>query len=306
MINRRMIVRSLAIGVSAFMLVGTGVLAGCTPVEGPRPAIEQGDQQSKLMTEYKELTKSNPKADALFAFLDQNSTSLSKENTTRILFELEKVQQKALGELENRYYNGSEIQEEMQKLYVQSFDLETLESTQNQELKKLLEETKALGYKVETTEGSFFPVIDYERYKMYSTYGTAEAKDYFDIMAVESNQPAAKDAGLLIGWDEILNRALAQEQFVKTHEASVKAEEIEQLRSRYISFMLTGLDNTPLFSYDTKIMAEEAKTAYANALLGSRDSEVLKLIGDYMEVLRESDYKYTEKIEQFIGENKAQ
>jgi len=52
----------------------------------------------------------------------------------------------------------------------------------------------------------FFPVIDYEVYKKYSEYVTEDVKEYINIMAEESNNPPAKDAALVVGWDEVLKR----------------------------------------------------------------------------------------------------
>jgi len=69
---------------------------------------------------------------------------------------------------------------------------------EDEKVRELLSKTKNSGYRVETAEGMFFPVIDYEVYKKYSEYVTEDVKEYINIMAEESNNPPAKDAALVV------------------------------------------------------------------------------------------------------------
>src|SRR5690554_6132018 len=105
------------------------------------------------------------------------------------------------------------------KIYQNGFDLNKINDINeinkilDQELKELLIETRNSGYKVETAEGMFFPIIDYQFYKQFTSYLSNDMENYIKIMSVESKEVPAKDAALVIGWDEILNRALSQEEF---------------------------------------------------------------------------------------------
>jgi hypothetical protein len=156
-----------------------------------------------------------------------------------------------------------------------------------------------MGYRVETAEGMYFPIMNYEYMKKYSSYVTGDMRDYIDIMAVETNKVPAKDAGLVISWEEVIARALAQESFVSKYGSSARTEGVEELRKRYVTFMLYGLNNTPLFSYDTKTMNPEAREAYARAVSGNSSGELVQLLKKYMEVLEKSDYKLTPEVEEF-------
>jgi len=73
-------------------------------------------------------------------------------------------------------------------------------------------------------------------------------------MAEESNNPPAKDAALVVGWDEVLKRALNQEKFIKRYEDSAKVGKVKELYRKYLTFTLFGLNNTPLFEYNSKVM----------------------------------------------------
>jgi hypothetical protein len=295
--DKKAFLKSLSIGMSIIVLVGAGLLTGCTaPAEdntGSKaennnpPAVEESNQD-KIMPEFTALLEGNPGPDAIIEFMDKNIAEVSRENASKMLDELEKALKNNLPELEEKYYSTA-VQEALYKL----------DSIQDAEVKSLIEETRAMGYKVETAEGMFFPIINYEFLKKFSPYAGDDVEDYIDIMAVESNKVPAKDAALVIGWDEVVERALAQEGFIRKHSGSDKVESIKKLQKKYITFMLYGLNNTPLFSYDTKEMDSEAKEVYIKAVKNNSDSELMKLLGGYMEILEKSDYKLSEEADKF-------
>ena len=124
-------------------------------------------------------------------------------------------------------------------------------------------------------------------------------KDYIDIMAEESNNIPAKDAELLISWDGVLTRAQSHESYIKKYGSSEKVDEVKQLYKKYVYFTLYGTDNTPLFSYDKKIMVPDAKTSYTSAVANGEGSGFLKMLAGYVEVLEKNGYKLTSEVESF-------
>lgn len=299
--------RSVSMIMAVAVLLGVALLMGCTAVtdgntggnssEVNPPAVEESNQD-KIMTEFTALLEGNPGPDAIIEFMDKNIAEVSGENAFKMLDELEKALKSNLPELEEKYYSTA-VQEALFNVYKSEFDLSKLDSIQDAEVKSIIEETKAMGYKVETAEGMFFPIINYEFLKKYSPYAGDDVKDYIDIMAVESEEVPAKDAALVIGWNEVIERALTQEGFIRKHSSSAKAEDVTELQKKYIIFMLYGLNNTPLFSYDTKMMDSEAKEVYIKAVADNADSELMKLLGEYMEILEKSNYKLSEEADKY-------
>lgn len=308
MFDKKKVLRSVSIGMSTVVLVSAGLLSGCTPApqgndtdgskENTPPAVQENNKD-KIMPEFIALVGENPKPDVLIQFMDKNIAAVSGKDAARMVTELERAQRNYLAKLEEKYYSETTVQESMSKIYNNGFDLSKLDETQDAGLKSLLTETKAMGYKVETAEGMFFPIMDYEFLKKYSPYASDDIKDYINIMAVESNKVPAKDAALVIGWDEVVERALAQEAFIGKYGSSDKAETIKELNKRYLTFMLYGLNNTPLFSYEDKTMDKEARKAYQKAVEDNKDSELIKTLSSYMELLEKSGYKFTEEADKF-------
>lgn len=314
MFNKKAFLRSVSIVITTVVLLGAGLLTGCTTLvkdnadgkaEDNNPTAVEESNQDKIMAEFMTFAEGNPEPDAIIEFMDKNIAEVSKKNASKMLDELEKSLKNNLQGLEEKYYSTA-VQEAMYNAYKLEFDLSKLDSIQDSEAKGLLEKTKAMGYKVETAEGMFFPIINYEFLKRFSPYAGADMKDYVDIMAVESNRVPAKDAALVIGWDEVIERALAQERFIREHSSSAKVEDISDLQKKYIVFILYGLNNTPLFSYDTKMINPEAKEVYIKAVEQYGNSEMMKLLGGYLEILEKSGYKLNEEADKYRKDAEGQ
>jgi hypothetical protein len=300
---RKILIRTISMGMAAAMLAGAGLLSGCTAAtDVPAPPAVVEDKQDKTMLEFRELAAANSKPDVLLQYVDKHiSSGISAKDASTMLIELEKAQESYMAEHELKYFNNSEIQEKLAEIYMSGFELNKSYETKDPELKALLEETKAMGYKLETAEGMFFPIMDYGYLKKYSIYAEDDIRAYIDIMAAETDKVPAKDAALMISWDEIISRGLAQEDFIEKHKESLKLEAVKKLHDKYITFILYGLNNTPLFHYENKTMDSEARAAYEKALTepGNSGSELMKLLGDYMELVKESEYKLSKAVENF-------
>jgi hypothetical protein len=120
MFKKKVFLRSVSIGMSTVVLVGAGLLAGCTatPVNNNdagkaedknKPAVEESKQDT-IMPEFMALVAGNSKPDEIIKFMDENIAGVSKENASKMLDELEKSQKNYLQELEGKYNNGETIQ----------------------------------------------------------------------------------------------------------------------------------------------------------------------------------------------------
>lgn len=269
------------------------VAAGCTaqkPSETNPPADSK--TANAIMDEFQTLKQKNAGVEEVANFIIDNIADVSQENATKLADEFEQLQKDKLPELESLFFKDT-IQNKINTEYKSITAGVDIKDT---ELKELLAKTKNSGYKVETAEGTYFPIIDYSFYKKFRASVTPDMKDYIDIMAVESDKVPAKDAALVIGWDDVLNRALAQEEFINTHKDSVKLDEVQELYKKYYVFTLYGLNNTPLFIYQTNTMDPEARRVYERTAAKPGNSEFLKKLGEYMNVVKNSNYTLTDEV----------
>ncbi|MFD1773586.1 hypothetical protein [Paenibacillus rhizophilus] len=232
------------------------------------------------------------------SYLNANMYGVGTYRATMMTLMLENVQKTALPAWDDKFYNSA-VQRKLIDIYEPGDSLAQLaDKTKNVNLSLMLRRAAACGYKLETAEGSFFPVIDYDAYRKYKLYVTGDIRDYISIMAVESNFPSSKDNGLVIAWTEVASRALAQESFLSAYPRSNRLGIVKQLYRMYETDTFYGLNNTPLFHYDNLEMDLEAQKAYGAILAKSTGkSAYLEKLDGFMKLAKEHDYKLTDEIE---------
>ncbi|HEY9059886.1 MAG TPA: hypothetical protein VIO64_05180 [Pseudobacteroides sp.] len=259
---------------------------------------KNGQDKNKIMSDFKGIIAKSSSISDVAKFVDGNIEFVSTSDAVLMAIEFEKAQKAYLPKLEEKYYKG-DIQVKFGKEYSKDFDINKIYETKDSVLKKLLDETKAGGYRVETAEGMFFPTINYEFYKKYKPYLTLDLKEYVDIMATESNKVPAKDAALVIGFDEVLRRAQVQGEFINRFKDSAKQNDVKELYKKYVIFSLFGCNNTPLFSYDTKMMAEKTRAVYKEFAASNPGDSFAEVIKGFMDVVERSNYKLTDLVEKY-------
>lgn len=257
--------------------------------------------EKEIIAQLNEVVKDNENLSEAIEFINSNISKVSKETASQMVDILEKTQKANLTTIEDKYYEG-EIQEKLFNMKKSVEELNKLEDINDEEIKELITETRSFGYKVETAEGAHFPIIDYSFLKKYSTYVTDDMKEYIEIMSIESDNVPAKDAAFMITWDEILNRALKHEKFINEYKDSTKLNDVKELYNKYVYFIFNGLDNTSLFDYPSNMMASEAKASYLAAIENKDNSELLKELSGFMEVLKGANYRLIDEVQKYREE----
>ena len=234
-------------------------------------------------------------------YLNANMYAVGSYRATQMTLKLENLHKAALPAWENKF-NNSNVQRKLTAIYKPGASMAALaESAQDITLRTLLQSASESGYKLETAEGTFFPVIDYGAYRKYKLYVTSDISDYITIMATESDLPSSKDNGLVIAWTEVAARALSQEKFIQNHPKSNRISAVKSLYTLYLNNTFYGQNNTPLFHYDNLEMDLEAQKAYSGILTKNIDnSPFLQKLDAFMKLSKENSYKLNDAVEKYL------
>lgn len=176
-----------------------------------------------------------------------------------------------------------------------------LSSVQEANIRKLLIELRDTGYKIETSEGMYYPIMHYEGFKAFKPYIAKDIAAYIDLMATESNRPATYDAGIVITWDEVIARAVIMEDFVQKYPKSNRVSAVQTELGYAASRTFYGTDNTPAYDYEGEAIDPALKKAYENVLLeGPGDSLILQIIQKLLSMLDASEDRFTPRIESYL------
>lgn len=144
-------------------------------------------------------------------------------------------------------------------------------------VRALLTESYGYGYKLETSEGMYYPVMHYEGFKFFKPYIGKDIAAYIDLMAADTNKPALNDAAIVISWDELINRTLALESYVKEYPKSNRTGAVKDKLKLMETFVFYGSNNTPAYEYLAKgeltTIDPELKQAYEKRCRAGRGQQ---------------------------------
>lgn len=290
--------------------LGLGTIPSGIHAEGVAKPTQEGSKAAPVTTNnnhaeavYKAslpLLSSSDKLPEAIKYLNANIYAVGSYRATIMTLKLENLHKAALKAWESKF-STSQVQRKLTAIYKAGASMSTLaEMTDDLPLRTLLKSASESGYKLETAEGTFFPVIDYGAYRKYKLYVTNDISDYITIMATESDLPSSKDNGLVIGWTDVAARALSQEQFIQNHPKSNRISAVKSLYTMYVNNTFYGQNNTPLFHYDNLEMDLEAQKAYSGILAKNNDSSpFLQKLDSFMKLMKDNDFKLTDEVEQF-------
>jgi hypothetical protein len=264
----------------------------------------RNDDSAKVTARYEALLKKGQLPEAI-AYLSAHIGEVSSYPAMIMVLHLENTLKKALPSMDQRFAKTS-VQESINKVYRFGDTFRDIISrTKDSSLKSLLKEADASGYKLETAEGYYFPIVNYAAFQQFRPYVTDDIQAYIDIMTVESDQASVKDAGLVIGYQQLVNRALAQERFVQQFPKSNRTAQVRNLFDNYKIYTFYGTNNTPLFDYESKKMQPSAIKGYTALLQYTKtgNSPYLNLLRKFMDLAADNDYKLTPEVENFRSTN---
>lgn len=257
-------------------------------------AVDEEVEAMDLLTEWNRIVEENVELRDIVPFLRETLPEATEEEADQIVAEFERMQFDYLPHLEEKFFEDN-IQEKLHEHFEGN-------EVEDEKVVTLLEEADESGYKVEMAEGTYFPIINYGAYRDFLPYVSNEFGDYIEIMARESDELSAKDAAIVVTWNELVERAANQEAFLREYPQSEKKEHVKALYDKYVKMILFGLDNTPLFQYEDDRIDEEALKQYKEVLTVLDTSETKTMLQQFIELVEKSGGLLTDEIEQFRAE----
>ncbi|NQX49733.1 hypothetical protein HQN87_30995 [Paenibacillus tritici] len=235
------------------------------------------------------------------AYMKTKLYAVTPYQATVLTLKLENLHKALLPSWEKKF-SSSDVQRKLISVYKGGVSMTKLaESTENASLRALLLSAGESGYKLDTAEGTFYPVIDYAAYRKYKNFVTDDISSYISIMADESDLPPSKDNGLIIAWGEVADRALTQEQFIQSYPASNRLQAVKKLYNQYAVNTFYGQNNTPLFHYDNLEMDLEAQKAYTSILSKNNStSDFLQKLDGFMKLMKSNGYLLDDAAKQYL------
>lgn len=239
-----------------------------------------------------------------YDYLESNKNKLSiKDNSDGVRIYLSALNEKlsSMNETFNEYQEKYKMFENQGIMKEYNLKVDNLNDvniikkssvfSKEKDLKELLLNARNMGLKVATAEGSYYFVIDYEKFTDISDSVSSEISDYLKIFAAESSKPGISEERIKISLDEIAPRIGAMEEFELMYPYSKYLTQVNQMHEYYLRAYIFSTYDIVSYEVNTETLKsyEKAMEDYDYLVL----SDILKY---YTEGLNESDNKVTQDI----------
>lgn len=125
----------------------------------------------------------------------------------------------------------------------------------------------------------------YHYFNLFKNKITPDYQAYIGQLAKENVGLYAADAGLVISWKELGERAIFWENFLKKYPESKLNPKVQEIYSNYLYDYLFGLDNTPTYEFSNNKMYDENRIEFTRMMTTYPSSNVAKKTKELISLL---------------------
>lgn len=156
---------------------------------------------------------------------------------------------------------------------------------------------KENGFRIIHVEGS--PQLGEDRAVLEKWfYGSVSSvmKKYLEEVKKETDEGFEDDGGLLITPVQLADRTIWWEQFAATYQHFIFSAEARHQHQIYFTYLLHGMDNTPVMDYETKSLDAGFRDAYDHLLTKYASEKTTQLVKPYFEALKKKNIPEADKL----------
>jgi hypothetical protein len=167
-------------------------------------------------------------------------------------------------------------------------------------VKEFHEELKKNGFELDVTEGYVYVALkpDFHKKYVYELLSPA-MQTYFTQWSKEYEEGLSSDGGLIIEVKTLAERIIFWEKFEQQNPDFQWKEDVKASQRNYTYILLNGMDNTPVFDYETKQVNEEYRLVYRFLAEENKDTKIGKLLQEYYAILSKNNLKDSPQAQAF-------
>lgn len=294
------------LGIAVTLSTG-GIVTPISKAQIAEAAVSQSSS-SAIYNRFEQLVKKPSTLALARNYLINHIDEVSSSQATIMTLHLENAQKEQLDAFAEKIY-PERIQKIIDEAYRKKGETyeALLSAITDPGARKIVMESRDKGYKIESSEGMYYPVMDYQGFKQFRAYIHKDIESYIDLMAIESNHPMSYDAAIVITWDELLDRALKREAFLQQYPKSNRTAAVKQAFTIAKAMSFYGASNTPAYDGTDGSRSKldpEVRTAYEKVVANhSGNSAMITTIKKLLDLLDSTDDIRTKEVDEFLEQN---
>jgi hypothetical protein len=261
-----------------------------TDQQTEQPPADETSDKDKILNDYEALNNNKPETREVLAFMNDYMAQLPAEDADKLVRDLVSRYEEELPSLQDSFYKEN-VADVLNKLDW-PITPDSVKQIQDESVRMLVEGAFADGYKLETVEGAIFPVVDYGVLRNYANAMSPALSSYIELLAMQSDQKAMSDGGLVITWDQFADRIVAYDQYVAKYPTTPEAAKVKTMYEGAMTIYLNGADNSPIYDRENAYkLLNEVKVSYERVAKDYADSQTGKIVQGFLDVLQQSDWQ---------------
>jgi hypothetical protein len=170
-------------------------------------------------------------------------------------------------------------------------------------LNKVQASLATYGISLSSVEGTYYlePQTEY-LLKSFGPDLSSSYREYLTIGSKEQKSRFAEDGAILIPSDSLTARIITWENFIVRYPDFISIKIAQDQYSQYMGAFLAGMDNSRIFSPSTNHLSDSSKVSFESFIVKNPESKSAEVVKAYLELLKSTNFNYTEKVDSFLLE----
>jgi len=176
-------------------------------------------------------------------------------------------------------------------------------SPSSEAIDKIKRSLASYGILLRSDKGSFYlePQTEYLLQNFGSELSPAY-REYLTIGSKEQKEQFAKNGTILIPADSLTSRIIIWENFIERYPDFISIKMAQEQYAQYLGAFLAGMDNSRVFDSETNRLSDNSKTSFESFAVKYPESKSTGLVKAYLDLLKSTNFNYTDKVDSFLLE----
>lgn len=168
---------------------------------------------------------------------------------------------------------------------------------------KLKSSLASYGILLSTSEGAFYlePQTEY-LLKNFASELSPAYREFLTIASKEQQSRFAEDGTILIPADSLTARIMTWENFMARYPDFISIKMAQDQYAQYMGAFLAGMDNSRVFDPESNRLNDSSKISFESFVVTNPDSKSAEVVKAYLDLLKSTNFNYTEKVDSFLLE----
>ena len=157
------------------------------------------------------------------------------------------------------------------------------------------------GFVIQSPEGMIFIEKDPAFLtQTFNEYLSENMRMFLRQYSSEINEPFGEDGGIKISFELFGKRTLFWEQFERKNPDFILPDYAKNKYDFYLYHLMSGMDNTPSFDWETKRLSNDYKESYETIINEFPNSKTSRILTEFLDILKQNDFLNTIEVQGFI------